>query len=378
MRKTKLMTQKYYTLRIRVANADNVRLDILDPSNRLIGEPVGKAGFNDQTRSRILHLHERARSGDIPGEEMEELGGLLFSALFDRDLQREFLNYYDAARKENTFLRLELDVDERSMPEAAAFPWESMCVPKGGDNGALWLATAREKSPDYDTLAALLKRGELIPFLGPGVLRLSGFPTPSSQDMVKKMAERIECPDFNGTFPMISQYGQLETQSAAGKLWLQYPGQSREPGLFTPEEISGLKLFDDGYSIIYKIRGHFNLADYDTPNAHTMGKLDKASPMIFEEEFFTLSKHLEQMIPDHFIRKFSDSGFLFLGYNLDDWQDRLIAYVISKKWQNSKNSFSVCASPNPYERIFWKSLLSIDLYEVELPEFTEKLYERVR
>jgi hypothetical protein len=766
------MTQKYYTIRIRIANIDNIHLDIFDTNNQLIREPSGGFGFKDNVRDRISELHEKARRNDLDGASVEELGKLLFSALFDEGLRREFLDIYQKAQQENALLRLELDVDERQLPEVAALPWEFMYVSPGELHGALWLATAPnivfsrrrarwhvpepiqlkigerlriaiavaapkdlgpvqyqkicnelkkmarterfevlevveaanrssidallekkphifhfighgslkdenrqdtglvalvdsfgsadlvsadyfselfnrfrpglvvlhacesgalssskafvgiasrvvqmnvpavaamqfevtnaaahrfalefyrrlagnepvdkaiqearrhlalnppgyaardfatpvlfmsvkegrlfqfqgdpeeripdeelikqlqvrlndkcdelddavfkdvakrlkqllkkgidgpgreyidllqeffsnqitstefaersgadkkpgagEKIPDYDTLARLLKKGALIPFLGPGVLRLSGFPVPTSPEMVKKIAEKVQCPDlavFKGTLPMISQYcrgekkftrgviidelrdlmhrekgagqpvqpaplyellGEIEVPvlvvstsydnlleltfcrkrkrfavvsqyalhepgTDIGKLQVQCSDKPLDVDkLYTPEEISRLRLFDEGYSIIYKIFGHFALDAGDKPEAYPPGILGKTSPLLFEEEFFTFSRFMEKSIPDHFIRKFSDSGFLFLGYDLHEWQDRMIAYVISKKWQNSNNSFSICKNPSSYERIFWKSLLSIDLYEAGLDEFIEQLSQRMR
>lgn len=176
-------------------------------------------------------------------------------------------------------------------------------------------------------------------------------------------------------FAVVSHHVQADKDF--GKLRVQYSDKPAPDRLYKAEEISELKLLDDGYSIIYKICGRMNLAhDNSRPDLELL-KPEGAPPMIFEEEFFIFSKYLEQSIPDFFIRKFSDSGFLFLGYNLDDWQDRLIAYVILEKWKNGSNSFTVCKEPDPYGRTFWKSLLSTELYSVELEEFIEKLHEHM-
>lgn len=761
------MTQKYYNIRIRIANADNVQLEIYDTNHDLKGEPGGSFAFKGKNRTRIIELLGIACEGEISPPQVEELGALLFNVLFDQGLRREFLDVYQKAQQEDAVLRLELDVDEHKLPEVAALPWEFMYLAPGKLHGAIWLAAApnmvfsrrralwripgpirletgeplrialvvaapkdlgpvlyqpiyrqlkqvrqdqqfeiieifkdtnqknidtllettkphvfhfighgrlkdetrqetgqvaledpfgnaewfsanyfselfnrhrpglvvlhscesgalsslnalvgiasqvvqmnvpavvamqyrvsnvtaqrfalefyrrlannepvdkavqearrhialgpagfktrdfatpvlfmrdrqgrlfqrqeiqitgaqqdttliiqlleklnekmdelgdrtyfdvgkrlktmrekgiddrgrariqllrdfldgkmtpekfkdrwgtgiaaqaREKIPDYQTLATLLKRGELIPFLGPGVLPLSGFPDPSSPGLVEKMAQRVHCKKFNGTLPMISQYCKSEKKrtrgwiiddlkkllheekdsnppgllydmlsgievpilvvstsyddlleftfcqkrkkfavvshhvqaapgSDFGKLRVQYSDKTGPNRLYKAEEISGLKLLDDGYSIIYKICGRFSLAHDNSRLTPEQLKPGHAPPMILEEEFFIFSKYLEQSIPDHFIQKFSDSGFLFLGYNLEDWQDRLIAYVILEKWKNGNNSFTVCREPNPYERTFWKSLLSIDeLYGVDLDEFIEKLHERV-
>jgi hypothetical protein len=790
------MSQKYYTIRIRIANVDSVSLEIRDVNYRVIKEPGGGFGFKDNVRDRILELHEKARLNELQEAEVEELGKLLFSALFDEGLRREFLDIYQKAQQENALLRLELDVDEQHLPEVAALPWEFMYLPPGELHGALWLATApnmvfsrrrarwhvpepiqlkigerlriaiavaapkdlgpvqyqkicnelkkmarterfevlevveeanrssidvllekkphifhfighgslkdenrqetgllalvdsfggtdlvnsdyfselfnrykpglvvlhtcesgalssskafvgiasrvvqmnvpavaamqfkvsnataqrfalefyrrlaenepvdkavqearrhialsspaagsrdfatpilfmsiregqlfqrktdipnkseiiselvgnirrmeknasfneaiktwkdirdiepehpgiesalnrlemksknqafirelleelsskkeelgwpvylqvskklrkigkqgiddedevyielvrdliakkltarefikcweedvdrppREKEPNYEILAERLHRGEIIPFLGLDVLHLSGLPVPSCKEMAQYMAEKVKYPDFNGTLPMISQYYQMEGYSRGmvmntvkelvekekepggsnllyellseitnpilvistsydnllesifqekgkkfvvisyhiqsssggglGKLLLKYSHQKGPESPCTSEAISGLKLLEDGYSIIYKICGCFGL--------------NGENSMIMETDFFAFSRHLEQLVPAYITRQFPGRGFLFLGYNLEEWQNRLIANaVLEKRTHRDDSSFAVWKGPTPYERAFWKSH-HVDLYDMELTQFVEKLH----
>jgi hypothetical protein len=133
------MSWKYYTARIRIVDADNVRLEIYD--NR-IREPGGAFCLSPDDRFKIRELQDKARMNDLDEASVEEFGKLLFSALFDEGLRREFLDIYQKAQQENALLRLELDVDERQLPEVAALPWEFMYLPPGELHGALWLATA--------------------------------------------------------------------------------------------------------------------------------------------------------------------------------------------------------------------------------------------
>jgi len=792
------MTQKYYTIRIRIANVDSVFLEIHDVNDRVIKEPSGCFGFKDNVRDRILELHEKARGNDLDGASIEELGKLLFSALFDEGLRREFLDIYHKAQQENALLRIELDVDERQLQDIAALPWEFMYLPPGDLYGALWLATApnmvfsrrrarwhvpepiqlkigerlriaiavaapkdlgpvqyqkicnelkekarterfevlevveaanrssidallerkphifhfighgsledenrqdtglvamedsfgnaelvsadyfselfnrfkpglvvlhacesgallsskafvgiasrvvqmnvpavaamqfevsnataqrfalefyrrlaesepvdkavqearrhialsspgyrsrdfatpilfmsiregrlfqrqtdipdksgviselvknarrmeenasfneaiknwkdirdldtgypeieqtlnhlemksknqafirelleklsskkeelgwqvylqvskklkrfgkhgiddedevyielvrdliaknltareftkcwendidrprREKEPNYQILVERLHRGEIIPFLGIDVLYLSGLPVPSCKEMAQYMAEKVKYPNFNGTLPMISHYYQMEgysrgmvidtvkelvekekksasynqlydllsgitkpilvistsfdsllestlqkkgkkfviishliqpsSEGGLGKLLLKYSDSQEQASSCTAEAISGLKLLEAGYSIIYKICGCF-------------GKYGDNPMMILETDFFAFSRHLEQLIPAYITRQFPGRGFLFLGYNLDEWQNRLIANtVMEKRTHRDDSSFIVWKDPTPYEKAFWKSHY-VDLYDMELTPFVEKLHE---
>jgi hypothetical protein len=794
------MEQKYYTIRIRIANLENVRLDIYNPDNELIKEPTGHFGFKGDIRTQTLELHEKARQNEVDNSVIKELGELLFSVLFDQALCREFLDIYRKSQQENALLRLELDVDERQLPEVAALPWEFMYLPPGDLHGLLWLATApnlvfsrrrarwhvpepiqlkigerlriaiavaapkdlgpvqyqkicdelkkmslterfevlevveaanrssidallekkphifhfighgslkdenqqdtglvalvdsfgsadlvsadyfselfnrfrpglvvlhtcesgafssskafvgiasqvvqmnvpavaamqfevsnataqrfalefyrrlaenepvdkavqearrqialsspgygsrdfatpilfisiregrlfqrqtyipdkseviselmenagrmeenalfneaiktwkdirdlepkhpkieqtlnrlemksksqvfirelleklsskkeelgwlvylqaskklkrigkhgiddedevyielvrdliakrltareftewwekdvdrplREKEPNYEILADRLQRGEIIPFLGLDVLHLSGLPVPSCKEMAQYMAEEVEYSNFNGTLPMISHYYQMagysrgkvmdmikklverekesdganllyellskitnpilvistsydnllesifqekgkkfvvishQIQAASGgelsKLLLKYSHKHEPEGPCTAEAISGLKLLEEGYSIIYKICGCFGLFGNN--------------PMIMETDFFAFSRYLEQLIPAYIIRQLPGRGFLFLGYNLEEWQSRLIANaLLEKRTYRVDCSFAAWKGSTPYERAFWKSH-HVDLYDMELTQFVEKLNESLK
>ncbi len=136
------MVQDCYTFRIRIANPDNVQVEILDPDNNPLGQPSGKFDYSGRTRTFIQELHHAAREGKLTGLDVQELGQRLFVTLFDEVLRRDFFGLYERVRRENAFLRLELDVDERQLPEVAALPWEFMCVPSDANYGTTWLATA--------------------------------------------------------------------------------------------------------------------------------------------------------------------------------------------------------------------------------------------
>jgi hypothetical protein len=268
-------------------------------------------------------------------------------------------------------------------------------------------------APNYDILTKRLMRGEIIPVLGTEALQLS--------QIAQKMAEKISYDDFAGTLSMISQYYQYEGHSRGmlietvktlmeqenlacvfnpiysllkkiekpfilisssydslwecifqntakkyavlspsnqepGKILLKYNDKPEE--LKTPENISGL--LEDGYSLIYKICGCFGLDQKDD------------TLMISETDFFAVSKRLEKLIPEYLIRQFSGKSFLFLGYDLEQWHDRLIAHSILEKANRRDRSFAVRENPTPYQRAFWKSN-HVDIYDVELQEFIGKL-----
>ena len=136
------MTAKYITIRIRIANRETVRMEIYGDGTGLSGEPTGQLNLNPESIFQIKILHHAAINGEISEPDVKRLGELLFSSLLDEKLKHEFLNLYHKAQQENAVLRMELDVDERTLPGLAVLPWEFMHVPSSADHGSFWPATA--------------------------------------------------------------------------------------------------------------------------------------------------------------------------------------------------------------------------------------------
>jgi hypothetical protein len=299
----------------------------------------------------------------------------------------------------------------------------------------------QDRSPGYETLADRLNRGEIIPFLGSEVLRLSGFPVPSSPEMVKKMAKKVDCPGFCGTLPMLSQYCKSEKKFSRGmivgkikemmieekqtgcsntlydllgevskpilvisssyddllervfrakekkfvvlyhcfedelfeRMMLKYHEESGSQGPFAAEEISGFKLLENGYSIIYKICGYFKLEDRRSPERST----ESTPLLILENDFFAFSRKLETMIPDYIIKTFKKMGFIFFGYNLQEWQDRLIANTVLENC-GKESSFTVSNDPGFYDKVFWKSTYNLEIYREKLGDFVSHLSGHIK
>jgi hypothetical protein len=162
------VVQTYYTYHIRIANSNNVQVQKLDPNDKDLGQPYGRFGYKGKTRIRIQALHLAAHRGELADQEVQELGEKLFTALFDPVLRRDFFVLYEQVLHERALLRLELDVDERELPEVASLPWEFMCVPPGEDYGAVWLGTdpnlifSRRRANWKIPEPILLKEGECL------------------------------------------------------------------------------------------------------------------------------------------------------------------------------------------------------------------------
>jgi formylglycine-generating enzyme required for sulfatase activity len=137
------MTKGYYTYRICVANYDQVKVEVWDTQYLSLGQPYGPFRYHEKLKE-ITPLLEIAQKGTLnDSSQTRALGEALFDVIFNDSLCYDFVRFYDqVVRKEKQILRVELDIDERSMPEVAALPWEFLCLPKRLNLGTIWIGTA--------------------------------------------------------------------------------------------------------------------------------------------------------------------------------------------------------------------------------------------
>ncbi len=129
------------TYRIRITNLTHVQVEKFDPDHQLLGEPQGTFRFDEDKQKRILALHNQAISGKLTGSEAANLGELLFEALFDDRLRYDFFSFYEQSRNDGRILRIELDVDQLTLPQIAALPWEFLRIASDSDFGTMTLST---------------------------------------------------------------------------------------------------------------------------------------------------------------------------------------------------------------------------------------------
>ncbi len=135
------MTQAYYTYRIRIANKNTVQIEQYDAENNDRGQPSGQFGYKGKAKTRIQKLHQAVRDSGVSGPEIQELGEKLFEILLDPGLRNDFFAFYREAQEKKALLRIELDVDERQLPEIVALPWEFMRVSPAMRYSFFWLST---------------------------------------------------------------------------------------------------------------------------------------------------------------------------------------------------------------------------------------------
>jgi hypothetical protein len=153
-------TVNTYLYQIKVANRNSVQVNKLDEQRRSLGQLAGVLRYEEK-RGDLEPLLEAQRNHENNGEKIKALGEMLFSILFDQGLQIDFLTFYNQARQEQEILRIELDIDEKNLPDIAALPWEFMRLPQGANLGTIWLGTAPDVSLTRVSLTR--KRSQWLP-----------------------------------------------------------------------------------------------------------------------------------------------------------------------------------------------------------------------
>ncbi|MFZ1398386.1 MAG: CHAT domain-containing protein [Candidatus Promineifilaceae bacterium] len=133
-----------YTYRILVANRERVQVNKVNPQKQNLGQPSGVFGYRDGLKAEIDGYVTKAHAEELrQDEEVKALGEALFNALFDPVLRQDFVGLYNqAVHTEGKLLRIELDIDERALPDVAALPWEFMRLPQDANLGTLWVGSA--------------------------------------------------------------------------------------------------------------------------------------------------------------------------------------------------------------------------------------------
>jgi len=136
------VAKTYYTFRIKLANDQLVRVEKWDEQHQFKGEPSRPFRYQEKLE-QITPLLQPALTNKLNNsQQARQLGEALFEAIFDEVLRQEFINFYqEAVGDKKQLLRIELDIDEQTMPEVAALPWEFMCLPEYANLGDRWLAT---------------------------------------------------------------------------------------------------------------------------------------------------------------------------------------------------------------------------------------------
>jgi hypothetical protein len=290
------------------------------------------------------------------------------------------------------------------------------------------------KHLDMARLANRIQQGDMVLFMGSGVIEHKN----SSQQIVMQLAQHIGYQDFKGSLSSIAEYYQLRpefgtsalltelrmqmqlpTRKVNGYLYqalakitppvvlisatydnllesafrhsgkpfvelasivrrsedydighvlVSFSDHHQAPQVYPEEELSRLRFIEDGYSIIYKIRGSC-MAD---PNKDESILRDALT--LTESHYFNFARYAERIIPSYVARQLRNRGFLFVGYQPSDWEERLLAGALLERRQSQESCYVIGASPDPLEDAYWAAR-NVKSHPISLSEFDRYLAE---
>lgn len=157
-----------------------------------------------------------------------------------------------------------------------------------------------------------------------------------------------------------------------GNVVVHYSDREAPEFLRLEDELSSLKLIDDGYVLIYKIRGYCNAVHEQMAYQHNILTLA-------EENYFTFARHMERLIPNYVVKQFAARGLFFLGYSPRHWEDRLLVNGIldKRRHQQYEPAHVITEDTDPFVRAYWDSR-GVHRYGLELTEFVRGLEEYLK
>jgi hypothetical protein len=276
---------------------------------------------------------------------------------------------------------------------------------------------------NYQALAARLRRGDIVVFLGTDLLPCLGEYSLSGEQMVSGLADYVHYPDFCGDFPGICEYidmnNQFGRQSLCEKLqtlvepqtpnstalyklfamldkplllisatydthleqtfkaqqkkfvvlshhadntdtlFLDYSDQT-EIQQCSGETLSGKPLLEQGYSVIYRMLGRVGNSD--------------SSPalVISEKDYFTFTQYQDKLIPGYVVKQLRNRGFWLLGHEPKSWDKRLIIRTILSKRTLEEPALTVFQQADKFTSLYLKNK-QIENYPIDLKVFVENL-----
>ncbi|MEP7200696.1 MAG: SIR2 family protein, partial [Chloroflexota bacterium] len=236
---------------------------------------------------------------------------------------------------------------------------------------AQYVAVMNGIGPLYEQLRTLFNADytptalhQLLAML-PSLLRAKGYPRPCLLIVTTNYDDLLE-----RTFKSVGEPFDVVTYIADGDQhgkFVHWP-HAAEPRLIEkPNEYTDLPIEMPSCnlkrSIILKLHGAV-----DRVNA------DKDSYVITEDHYidYLARKDVSNPIPSTLAAKLKKTNFLFMGYNLRDWNLRVILQRIWGEQQLSYTSWAIQSNPEALDQKFW-SKRNVDIFNLRLEDYVAQL-----
>jgi hypothetical protein len=157
-----------------------------------------------------------------------------------------------------------------------------------------------------------------------------------------------------------------------GHVVVSFSDDSQPTTVYPEEQLSRMKFLENGYSIIYKIRGTCGAAECGG-DGDDMLRRDALT--LSESSYFNFARYADRMIPSYLAKQLRNRGFLFVGYYPRDWEDRLLVNAMLERRNSQELCHVIGATSGPLEAAFWKSR-NVEQYHTDIREL-EKCLEGV-
>ncbi len=232
-----------------------------------------------------------------------------------------------------------------------------------------YVAVMRGTGPLYRRLhhvfAAKYPTTPLHRFLAtlPALLHKKGYP-PHQLIVTTNYDDALECAFEDAREPFDLVYYVAEGEHR-GKFWHRPPeGEARL--IKKPNEYYDLSL--DQRSVILKIHGAVDPAG-----------AEQSSFVITEDHYidYLTRTDISGLVPVRLAAKLRNSGYLFLGYSLRDWNLRVILHRIWGEQPLSYQSWAIQLDPKQLDRKFWMKH-NVEIIDQRLEDYVTALDKRMQ
>jgi hypothetical protein len=150
-----------------------------------------------------------------------------------------------------------------------------------------------------------------------------------------------------------------------GQILLRYSDREQPEEARLGEDLSRLSPLENGYSVVFKIRG-------ECPSPQALGPRDLSSLVLTERSLFAFARHVDKLIPSYLSRHLATRGFWFLGFEPRHWEDRLVAGSILEARRSLEPASVVGREAVGFEATYWSSR-GVRRFPVDLPDFVTRL-----
>lgn len=149
--------------------------------------------------------------------------------------------------------------------------------------------------------------------------------------------------------------------SKTGIVWAHY-SDGKPPEEYTIESLSRSNLLEQGYSLLYKIRGDL-----------VYGAAEK-NVVLSEQDYFAFLRQIDQLIPNYLAGLLPGRSFWFIGDSPKNWEERLLIQAVLEKRQHNRQMLAFEETTSPFASIYWESR-GAKHQAIHLPKLVEKLRE---